>query len=69
MNKKPAKFNIKKKKPVKDSGIRSDIARYWYAVITNSKLTKVGFGKSSSRSQRTPVTLASPWGLATASLV
>jgi putative transposase len=42
-------------------------ARYWYAVLTNSKFTKVWEGKSSSHSPRTPVTLASLWGFAKAS--
>ncbi len=38
-------------------------ARYWYAVLTNSKFIKVWEDKSSSHSQRTPVTLSSLWDL------
>lgn len=36
-------------------------ARYWYAVLTNSKFTRVWEGKSSSHTLRTPVTLSSLW--------
>jgi IS605 OrfB family transposase len=38
-------------------------ARYWYALITNSAITRVWEGKSSSHTQRTPVTLSSLWKL------
>jgi IS605 OrfB family transposase len=38
-------------------------ARYWYAVLTNSKFTRVWEGKSSSHTLRTPVTLSSLWRL------
>ncbi len=38
-------------------------ARYWYAVLSNSKFTRVWEGKSSSHTLRTPVTLSSLWRL------
>lgn len=38
-------------------------ARYWYAVLTNSKFTRVWEGQNSSHTLRTPVTLSSLWGL------
>ena len=38
-------------------------ARYWYAILTNSLITGVWEGKSSSHTQRTPVTLSSLWRL------
>ena len=38
-------------------------ARYWYAVLTNSKFTRVWVGKSSSQTLRTPVTLSTLWEL------
>ncbi|WP_339374339.1 transposase [Oscillatoria nigro-viridis] len=41
-------------------------ARYWYAVLTNSKFTRVWEGKSSSHTLRTPVTLSSLWRLSKA---
>lgn len=41
-------------------------ARYWYAVLTNSKFTRVWEGKSSSHTLRTPVTLSSIWRLSKA---
>ncbi|MEA5498497.1 transposase [Limnoraphis robusta Tam1] len=41
-------------------------ARYWYAVLTNSKFTRVWEGKSSSQTLRTPVTLSTLWGLSKA---
>ncbi len=40
-------------------------ARYWYAVLTNSKFSKVWEDRNSSHSQRTPVTLSSLWSLVT----
>ena len=36
-------------------------ARYWYAILTNSDITRVWEGRSSSHTQRTPVTLSSLW--------
>jgi IS605 OrfB family transposase len=39
-------------------------ARYWYAVLTNSKFTGVWEGQNSSHTLRTPVTLSSLWRLA-----
>lgn len=41
-------------------------ARYWYAVLTNSKFTRVWEGQNSSHSLRTPVTLSSLWRLSAA---
>ncbi|MEQ8970423.1 MAG: transposase [Coleofasciculus sp. C1-SOL-03] len=41
-------------------------ARYWYAILTNSKLTRVWSGKSSSHTLRTPVTLSTLWELSQA---
>jgi putative transposase len=38
-------------------------ARYWYAVLTNSKFTRVWVGRSSSHTLRTPVTLSTLWEL------
>lgn len=38
-------------------------ARYWYAILTNSKFTRVWEGQNSSHSLRTPVTLSSLWRL------
>lgn len=43
-------------------------ARYWYAVLTNSKFTRVWEGKSSSHTLRTPVTLSSLWRLTESNL-
>ncbi|MEQ8540512.1 MAG: transposase [Coleofasciculus sp. D1-CHI-01] len=41
-------------------------ARYWYAVLTNSKFTRVWAGRSSSQTLRTPVTLSTLWELSKA---
>ena len=41
-------------------------ARYWYAVLTNSKFTRVWEGRNSSHTLRTPVTLSSLWKLSVA---
>ncbi|MFP4120488.1 MAG: IS200/IS605 family accessory protein TnpB-related protein [Coleofasciculus sp.] len=49
-------------------------ARYWYAILTNSKFTRVWEGRSmpsnkvkgSSQTLRTPVTLSTLWGLSKA---
>lgn len=41
-------------------------ARYWYAVLTNSKFTRVWEGRSSSQTLRTPVTLSTLWELSKA---
>jgi IS605 OrfB family transposase len=41
-------------------------ARYWYAVLTNSKFPGVWEGRSSSHTLRTPVTLSSLWKLSQA---
>lgn len=41
-------------------------ARYWYAMLTGSKFTRVWEGKSSSQTLRTPVTLNSLWCLSKA---
>lgn len=41
-------------------------ARYWYAILTNSKFTRVWEGKRSSQALRTPVTLSTLWGLSKA---
>ncbi|MEQ9373382.1 MAG: transposase [Coleofasciculus chthonoplastes F3-SA18-01] len=41
-------------------------ARYWYAILTNSKFTRVWVGKSSSHTLRTPVTLSTLWELSKA---
>lgn len=41
-------------------------ARYWYAVLTNSKFTGVWEGRSSSHTLRTPVTLSTLWKLSQA---
>lgn len=38
-------------------------ARYWYAILTNSKFTRVWEGGNSSHTLRTPVTLSSLWRL------
>ncbi|MEQ8462743.1 MAG: transposase [Coleofasciculus sp. E1-EBD-02] len=41
-------------------------ARYWYAVLSNSKFTRVWVGRSSSQTLRTPVTLSTLWELSKA---
>jgi IS605 OrfB family transposase len=41
-------------------------ARYWYGLLTNSAITRVWEGRSSSHTQRTPVTLSSLWKLSQA---
>jgi IS605 OrfB family transposase len=43
-------------------------ARYWYAILTNSKFTRVWEGESSSHTLRTPVTLSSLWQLTESNL-
>lgn len=43
-------------------------ARYWYAVLTNAKFTRVWEGRSSSHTLRTPVTLSSLWKLSESNL-
>lgn len=43
-------------------------ARYWYAVLTQAKFTRVWEGRSSCHTLRTPVTLSSLWKLSESNL-